>query len=60
MRRLEKKLQYDNKKEIAKITALSSGKTNIHEYLTSKSILLSNQSKFIKNLSLLILFQEKL
>ena len=39
----DKKLQYDINTEAAKISALSSGKINKHEYLTGKEILSSNQ-----------------
>ena len=36
------KLQYDNNREAAKISTLSSGKIDRHEYLTGKEILLFN------------------
>ena len=39
------KLQYDINKQAAKVSALSSGKTDKYEYLTGKEILLSDQSK---------------
>ena len=37
------KLHYDINREAAKISALSSGKTDKYEYLTGKEILSSNQ-----------------
>ena len=37
------KIQYDTNREDAKISALSSGKTDKYEYLTGKEILPSNQ-----------------
>ena len=42
------KLQYDINKEAAKISALSSGKMNNCEYLTSEEILPSNQKQIIE------------
>ena len=57
----DEKLQYDIIREAAKISALSSGKNDKYEYLASKEILLSDQSRVIKREpSLLILLQEKL
>ena len=44
----DEKLQYDINREAAKISALSSGKFDIYEYLTSEEILPSNQSQMIK------------
>ena len=41
----DEKLQYNVKREVAKITALSSG--NIDEYLTGEDILPSNQQQII-------------
>ena len=41
----DEKLQYNVKREVAKITALSSGNTD--EYLTGEEILPSNQQKII-------------
>ena len=38
-----KKIQCDINREAAKISALSSGKTDKHEYLTAAEILPSNQ-----------------
>ena len=43
----DKKLQYDISREAAKISALSSGKINKHEYLTGEEILPSNQKQMI-------------
>ena len=42
-----KKLQYDISREAAKILALSSGKIDKYEYLTSEEILPSNQQQII-------------
>ena len=39
----DEQLQYDIKREAAKISALSSGKIHKYEYLTGKNILPSNQ-----------------
>ena len=39
----DEKLQYDINKEAAKISALSSDKTQKYEYLTGEDILPSNQ-----------------
>ena len=44
----DEKLQYDINRETAKISGLSSGKIDKHEYLTTKEILLSDQSRVIK------------
>ena len=43
----DEKLQYDINREIAKISALSSGKIDKYEHLTSKEILPSNQRQII-------------
>ena len=40
----DEKLQYDIKKEAAKMSALTSGKTDKYEYFTDKEILHSDQS----------------
>ena len=49
MIRLEiKKLQNDMNKEIAKISALSSGKIDKYEYLTGEEILPSDQRRVIE------------
>ena len=40
----DEKLQYDNNREAANISPLSSGKINEHEYLTGEKILPSSQS----------------
>ena len=42
------KLHYDINREAAKISALSSGKIDVYEYLTGKEILPSNQSIIIE------------
>ena len=44
----DRKLQYDINREAAKILALSSGKTNKHEYLTGEERLPSNQQQIIE------------
>ena len=43
----DEKLQYDINREAAKISALSSGKTDKYEYLTREEILSSNQQQAI-------------
>ena len=55
----DEKLQYDISKEAAKISALSSGKINKHEYLTGEELLPSNQKQII-DYYLLILLSVKL
>ena len=54
------KLQYDINREAAKISALSSGKTDKYEYLTGEEILPSNQQQIIEQAKLNILLWEKL
>ena len=44
----DEKLQCDINGEAAKISALSSGKIHIYEYLTAKDILPSNQQQIIE------------
>ena len=44
----DEKLQYDIHREAAKISALSSGKIDKHEYLTGEEILPSNQWQIIE------------
>ena len=44
----DEKLQYNINKEVAKISALSSGKVCKYEYLTGEKILLSNQRQIIE------------
>ena len=44
----DEKLQYDINKEVAKISALSSGKIDKYEYLTGEEILPSNQQQIIQ------------
>ena len=44
----DKKLQYDINREIAKISALSSGKIHKHEYLIGEDILPSNHQQIIE------------
>ena len=44
----DEKLQYGINREAAKISALSSGKTDKYEYLTSEEILPSNKQQIIK------------
>ena len=44
----DEKLQYDINREVAKISALSSGKIDKYEYLTGEEILPSNQQQIIE------------
>ena len=44
----DEKLQYDINREVAKISALSSGKIGKYEYLTDEEILPSNQQQIIE------------
>ena len=44
----DEKLQYDINREAAKISALSSGKLDKHEYLTGEEILPSNQQQILE------------
>ena len=44
----DEKLQYDINKETAKLSALSSGKIDKHEFVTGKSILPSGQDIIIE------------
>ena len=44
----DEKLQYDINREAAKISALSSGKIDKHEYLTGEEILPPNQQQIIQ------------
>ena len=44
----DEKLQYDIKREAAKISVLSSGKIDKYEYLTGEDILPSNQQQLIE------------
>ena len=44
----DEKLQYGINREAAKISALSSGKIDMYEYLTSEEILPSNQKQIIE------------
>ena len=44
----DEKLQYDTNREAAKISALSSGKIDKHEYHTGEEILPSDQSRIIE------------
>ena len=45
----DEKLQYDNDRKAAKISALSSGKIHKYEYLTGEDILPSNQEQIIEH-----------
>ena len=47
MIRLGQKLQYDINKEVAKTSALSSGKIDKYEFLTGEETLLSDQSRIV-------------
>ena len=44
----DEKLQYNINREVAKISALSSGKIRKYEYITSEDILPSNQQQIIE------------
>ena len=44
----DKKLQFDINRKAAKISALSSGKSDNYEYLTGKQILPFHQSQMVK------------
>ena len=44
----DEKLKYDINREVAKISALSSGKIDKYEYLTGEEILPSNQQRIIQ------------
>ena len=44
----DKKLQYDINREAAKISALSSGKTEKYDYLTGEEVLLLDQRRVIE------------
>ena len=43
-----KKIRYDINRDVTKISALSSGKINKYEYLTSEEILPTNQKQIIR------------
>ena len=45
---MDEKIQYDINREVAKISALSSGKNEKYEYLTGEEILPSDQSRIIE------------
>ena len=44
----DEKLEYDINREAAKISAFSSGRIHIYEYLTGEDILPSNQQQIIE------------
>ena len=44
----DEKVEYNINREAAKISALSSGKIDKFEYLTSKEVLLSNQRQIVE------------
>ena len=44
----DEKIQYDINREATKISALSSGKIRIYDYLTGEDILPSNQKQIIE------------
>ena len=48
----DEKLQYDIKREAAKISTLSSGKIDKYEYLTGDEILPSTQQQIIQQVNL--------
>ena len=45
----DEKLQYDINREATKVSALSPGKIDKYEYLTSEDILPTDQSRLIEN-----------
>ena len=45
---MTRKLQYDINREVAKISALSSGKIDKYEYITGEKIPASGQSRIIE------------
>ena len=55
----DEKLQYDIKREAAKISALSSDKTNKYKYLTGKEILPSDPERVIEQANINILLSVK-
>ena len=58
----DEKIEYDINGEVAKISALSSGKINKYECLTGKKIFLSNQKQlnlFIHHLERLLKNKQK-
>ena len=55
----DEKIQYDINREAAKISALSSSKTDKNEYLTGELTWPSGQSRIIEKLSLHILYLVK-
>ena len=55
----DEKLQYDVKREAAKISALSSGKIYKYKYLTGEEMLPSNQSQIIKQVQFTFFSLEK-
>ena len=56
----DEKLQYDVNREAAVISALSSGKIDKYEYLTSEELLPPYQSRIIEQTKLLVFLKEKL
>ena len=55
----DEKLQYDINREAAKISALSSDKTNKYKYLTGKEILSSDPERVIEQANINILLSVK-
>ena len=55
----DEKLQYDINREAAKISALSSDKTNKYKYLTGKEILPSDPERVIEQANINILLPVK-
>ena len=56
----DEKLQYNINREVAKISALSSGKTDKYEYLKSEDLLPFNQRQIIEQEKLLKNKQKRL
>ena len=55
----DERLQYDINREAAKISALSSGKTDKYEYFTVKKYCHLTNNKEFSKLNLLLLLREK-
>ena len=56
----DEKLQYDIIREVAKISALSSGKIDKYEYLTGEEVLPSNQQQVIEQVKFTYPFEKQI
>ena len=56
----DEKLQYDINREVAKISALSSGKIDKYEYLTGEEVLPSNQQQVIEQVKFTYPFEKQI